>query len=231
MLICGEEFMADKDKPEIDPSALKEQATEDPKSKRWNNPNSRKNLKQYQDEPLVPEIILDGDEDDGGEQQAADIVRGRKISPELVRKLIPKRKVFTSTERERFNGIVTTFLSDFKNEEPTASDIDDILEIAKCDIMETRLLEVSRNDPATLVNVSQSIERFYKRKQMAKESLSARRSDRKDARQYQDLNIVDLIVRFDNDQRHRDHARVEEMLREEDKAKVRLNDVLEKDGY
>ena len=97
--------------------------------------------------------------------------------------------------------------------------------------METRLLEVSRDDPATLVNVSQAIERLYKRKQTAKESLSARRSDRKDARQYQDLNIVDLIVRFDNDQRRRDHLRVEEMLREEESTKTRLNAVLDKDGY
>lgn len=223
--------MSEKDKPEIDSESLKEQATVDPRSKKWNNPNSRKNLKQYQEEPLVPELILDTDTDDDGEQQAADITRGRKISPDLVKKLIPKRKVFSSAERERYTGIVVTFLSDFKNEEPTATDIDDILEIAKCDIMETRLLEVSRDDPATLVNVSQALERLYKRKQTAKENLSARRSDRKDSRQYQDLNIVDLIVRFDNDQRRRDHNRVEEMLREEGVTKVRLNDVLDKDGY
>lgn len=223
--------MVEKDKPEIDPEVLDEQAKADPKSKKWNNPNSRKNLKQYQDEPLVPEIVLDGDADDDGEQQAADITRGRKLSPDLVRKLIPKRKVFSSVERQRYTGIVTTFLSDFKNEEPTASDIDDILEIAKCDIMETRLLEVSRDDPATLVNVSQALERLYKRKQTAKENLSARRSDRKDSRQYQDLNIVDLIVRFDNEQRRRDHARVDEMLREEEITKKRLNDVIDKDGY
>lgn len=216
--------------PKINVDELTKQATEDPKSKKWNNPNSRKNLRQYKEEPLVPEVIQDGEEDDS-EQQAADITRGGKLSPDLVRKLIPKRGVLTAAEKQRYNGIVTTFLADFKNEEPTASDIDDILELAKCDIMEMRLLEVSKDDPATLVNVSQSLERLYKRKQTAKENLSARRSDRKDSRQYQDLSIVDLIVRFDADQRRRDQQRREDLIRESEKTKERLLDVLDKDGY
>lgn len=216
--------------PQIDVEELTKQAKDDPKSKKWNNPNSRKNLRQYKEEPLVPEVILDGEEDDS-EQQAVEITRGRKLSPDLVRKLIPKRGVLTAAEKQRYNGIVTTFLADFKNEEPTASDIDDILELAKCDIMEMRLLEVSKGDPATLVNVSQSLERLYKRKQTAKENLSARRSDRKDSRQYQDISIVDLVVRFDAEQRRRDQSRREEMIRESEKTKQRLSDVLEKDGY
>lgn len=216
--------------PQIDVEELTKQAKDDPKSKKWNNPNSRKNLRQYKEEPLVPEVILEGEEDDS-EQQAADITRGGKLSPDLVRKLIPKRGVLTAAEKQRYNGIVTTFLADFKNEEPTASDIDDILELAKCDIMEMRLLEVSKGDPATLVNVSQSLERLYKRKQTAKENLSARRSDRKDSRQYQDLSIVDLIVRFDAEQRRRDLQRREDLIRESEKTKERLLDVLDKDGY
>ena len=226
--------MSDKPKdtvPEIPVKELEEKVKEDPGSKRWNNLNSRKNLRQYRKEPVVPEILLDGDEDSESDVQAEEITRGRKLSPGLVKRLIPKRGVLTPAEKKRYNGIVTTFLADFVNEEPTASDVDDILEIAKCDIMEMRLLEVSKDDPATLVNVSQSLERLYKRKQSAKENLAARRVDRKDARNYQEVNIVDLVVRMDNNQRNRDKERLEKLLLEEELAQKRLSEVIEKDGY
>lgn len=225
--------MSDKTKPEVPIDELEEKVKQNPKSKRWNNPNSRKNLRQYRSEsdPLIPEIILEGDDADDSDVQAAEITRGRKLNTEFVKKLIPKRGVFTSTEKQRYVGIVTTFLSDFKNEEPTASDIDDILEIAKCDIMEMRLLEASRDDPATLVAVSQSLERLYKRKQSAKENLAARRTDRKDARNYQEVSIVDLVVRMDNNQRQRNKERMDKLLLEEESAQQRLGEVLEKDGY
>ena len=217
--------------PEIPVKELEEKVKEDPSSKRWNNPNSRKNLRQYRKEPVVPEVLLDGDEDSESDVQAEEITRGRKLSPGLVKRLIPKRGVLTLTEKKRYNGIVTTFLADFVNEEPTASDVDDILEIAKCDIMEMRLLEVSKDDPATLVNVSQSLERLYKRKQSAKENLASRRVDRKDARNYQEVSIVDLVVRMDNSQRNRDKERLEKLFLEEELAQKRLSEVLEKDGY
>lgn len=224
---------SDEEKPVIDPKVLEELANEDPKSKAWNNPNSRKNLKQYKEEPIVPEV-LDEDEAAGEAEadfQAEQITRGRKISPELVKRLIPKRGVLTSNEKRRYNGIVITFLADFKNEDPTASDVDDILEIALCDVMEMRLLDASRNDPAALVSISQSQERFHKRKQNAKANLANRRIDRKDNRNSQDVNIVDLVVRYDNQQRQKDGARVETLLKEETQATKKLNDVLDKDGY
>ena len=224
---------SDEEKPVIDPKVLEDLAKEDPKSKAWNNPNSRKNLRQYKEEPVIPEVL---DEDEAADEaeadfQAEEITRGRKISAELVKSLIPKRKILSSAEKKRYNGIVTTFLADFKNEDPTASDIDDILEIALCDVMEMRLLDASRHDPAALVSISQSQERFHKRKQNAKASLANRRIDRKDNRNSQDVNIVDLVVRYDNQQRQKDGARVETLLKEEALAAKKLNDVLDKDGY
>lgn len=216
----------------VDPDQLEKLAKDDPKSKKWNNPNSRKNLKQYREEPTVPEVIYDGEGDDGeidADAQAEEITRGKKLSPSLVKSLIPKRGVLSPVEKKRYNGIVTTFLSDFKTEEPTATDVDDILEIALCDVMEMRLLDASRNDPAALVSISQSLERFHKRKQTAKSNLANRRIDRKDSRSSQELNIVDLVVRFDNQQRLREQERVETLLQEESDAGRKLSEIVDKD--
>ncbi|MCG8408415.1 MAG: hypothetical protein MI923_24705, partial [Phycisphaerales bacterium] len=205
-------------------------AKEDPKTKNYNNVNSRKNLRQYKkEEPVLPEI-LDSEENDG-EAQAQEIVVGRKLSAESVKKLIPQREVFTPAEKKRFTGIVVQYLSDFKNEEPTAFDLDDIFEIAKVEILETRLLKASKSDEAVLVTITQSLERLYKRKQEAKKNLSARRADRKDSRASQDINIVDLVVLFDREQKAANQQRIEEMLKEEAGTAEELNKVLDEDGY
>jgi len=156
---------------------------------------------------------------------------GRKLSPELVKKLMPERGVLTGAEKKRYVGIVQQYLGDFVNEEPTAVDVDDIFEIAESDIMKTRLLKAAKDSPDAIVNINQALERIYKRKQTAKENLFARRSDRKDTRSSQDINIVDLVVRFDLEQKKRDEERVAALLSEEEEAEDRLNEVLEKDGY
>ena len=221
---------------EVDAGELKELAKKDPKSKKYNNPNSRKNLKQYQDKDqpnyLTPEVL---DEDDAEglteEVQAEEIVRGRKLSIELVKKLIPKRDIFTAHEKKRFVGIVTQFLTDFKNEEPTASDIEDIFEIAKADVLEMRVLQATKNDPTTLIASSQFLDKIHKRKQSAKQNLANRRSDRVGARDSQDLNIVDLVVNYDLQQKKAYEDKVEELLASEKKTRKELREVLEKDGY
>lgn len=221
--------MADDPKePKIDVDDLKNKVEDDPKSKKWNNPNSRRNLLQYQ-EPLVPEI-LDGELEDE-ESDISQIVVGRKLSPDVIRKLMPQRGVLTAAEKKRYVGVVQQFLADFRAEEPTAADIDDIFEIAESDIMKTRLLSAAKDSPDAIVNINQALERIYKRKQTAKENLSARRSDRKDARSSQDINIVDLVVRYDLEQKKRDEDRVAALLAEEDTTASQLTGVLEKDGY
>jgi len=219
--------MPDEKTPDVDKDELKQKADEDPKSKKWNNANSRRNLKQYQT-AIVPEVIDDEDGDD--EDDVAAIVVGRKLSAELVRKLMPQRGVLTAAEKKRYVGVVQQFLTDFKNEEPTAQDIDDIFEIAEADIMKSRLLKAAKDSPDALVNINQAVERIHKRKQTAKENLSSRRVDRKDARASQDINIVDLVVRYDLEQKRRDEERVADLLAEEEIAQRKLEEVLEKDG-
>lgn len=219
--------------PKVDAKDLEKKVKKDPKSANYNNPNSRRNLKQYQekkDAPVVPEIIQDGDEKEE-ELQAQEIVVGRKLSTDLVKRLMPQRGVLTAAEKKRFTGIVVQYLADFKNEEPTAADIDDIFEIAKSDIMETRLLQASKSDPQALISVSQSLEKIYKRKQQAKENLSSRRVDRKDSRASQDVNIVDLVVRFERETRDAQRKRVQELMAEVDETSEKLKQVLEDDGY
>lgn len=217
--------------PEVDEQGLLKKAEEDPKSKRWNNPNSRKNLKQYKEPPVDPEIVEDDQEEEeiSSFSQAEEITRGRKIDPHLVKKLIPKRTVLTAAEKSVYNGVVITFLSDFKNEEPTASDIDDLMEIALCQVMENRLLEFSKHQPGSLIASSQSLERFGKRKQKAKENLAHRRVDRKDARTSQDVNIVDLVARFDNQRQEVEKQRVEKLLKDTSPLRKDLKDLVEKE--
>lgn len=215
--------------PEIDIEDLENKAKEDPDSKRHNNVNSRKNLKQYQ-EPVVPEL-LDSDSDGEDEAQAQEITAGRKLSPELIKKLIPQRGVFTPAEKKRFTGIVVQYLSDFKNEEPTAADVDDIFEIAKSDVMEMRLLQATKNDPQGHIAVSQSLEKIYKRKQSAKENLASRRVDRKDSRSDLDITIVDLIVMYDRQAKSVQKDRIDALLAEVDETSEQLKKVLEDDGY
>ena len=215
------------DPGDVDTEDLKQKVKKNPKSKRYNNKNSRSNLKQYQ-KPLVPELVDDGSEEED-ESHVAAITVGRRLNPEIVKKLMPQRGVLTVAEKKRYVGIVQQFLGDFKNEEPTASDIDDVFEIAESDIMKARLLRASRDNPETLVQIQAALEKTYKRKQTAKENLSSRRVDRKDARSSQDINIVDLVVNYDLKQRHIEEQRVQKLLDQEDVARVRLVEVIEKE--
>jgi len=215
------------DKPKVNEKELNDAAAKDPASKRHNNANSRKNLKQYQ-VPVVPEILDSDGEDDA---QAHEITVGRKLSPDLIKKLMPQRGVFTAAEKKRFTGIVVQYLADFKNEEPTAADVDDIFEIAKSDVMEMRLLQATKNDPQAHIAVSQSLEKIYKRKQSAKENLSSRRVDRKDSRSDLDVTIVDLVVIHDRTEKSAQQARIDALLSEVDETSEQLKKVLEDDGY
>jgi len=219
--------------PKVDAEELKAKAKADPKSKNYNNPNSRKNLRQYQkkeDEFVIPEVVADEHGDDGT-LQAQEIVRGRKLSPEMVKKLIPERGVFTTEEKRRFTGIVVQYLSDFKNEEPTASDADDIFEIAKSDILEMRILKATKNDPAAMIHSNQALEKIYKRKQTAKENLAARRTDRKDDRHAREITIVDLVVNYDNEQKQVEKQRVERLLEENKETDEKLKKVIREDNF
>ncbi len=222
----------DKENPTVDEEALKKKAKKDPKSRNYNNANSRNNLRQYQkkEDPLIPELVPDYSEDDGT-FQANEIVRGRKLSPELVKKLIPQRGVFTSAEKKRFTGIVIQYLSDFKNEEPTASDVDDIFEIAKSLVLEGRILQATRDDPAALLHASQFLEKVNKRKNTAKENLASRRVDRKDSRLNQTITIIDLVVQYDADKKQLAEERINALMSEvEETAEDLKNILLEGDG-
>ena len=226
-----------KEKPNINVEELEELVEKNPKSKKWNNENSRKNLRQYREAPkegdLVEPEVLDPDEEEAeANQQAEEITRGIKLSPKIVKSLIPKRGVLTPREKERYNRLVVTLLADFKNEEPTSSDVADILEVALCDTMEQRLMEASRGDPGVIVATSQAMERWYKRKQQARENLATRRVDRnKDARNSQDISIVDLAVRYDAEQRRKDKERLEDLLKKEAKVAKQLKDMIEKEVF
>jgi len=206
---------------------------EPPEEKKKNvNPISIKNLVQFrgQEAPLLPDPQPPEEENEVADM-ASSIVRGKKLNKELVIRLIPDKGVFNSAEKKRFVGIVNQYLADFKDEEPTASDVDDIFEIAKSDILEMRVLAATKNDPAALLTVSQFLEKNNKRKQAAKENLGSRRSDRRDPRAGQGLSIADLVASYDNNQKLKDENRIRALMEEEEEVTKRLDEELKKDGY
>ena len=149
----------------------------------------------------------------------------------MVKKLIPDRGVFTAEEKRRFTGIVVQYLTDFKNEEPTAADADDIFEIAKSDILEMRILKATKNDPAAMMHSNRALEKIYKRKQTAKENLAARRTDRKDDRHAREITIVDLVVNYDNEQKQLEKVRVEKLLHQNKETRDKLEKVVKEDNF
>jgi hypothetical protein len=229
--------MPKEKKPEVDPKELQDQVEKDPRSKKWNNENSRRNLKQYRDEAeedalaLVPEVEDGSDEDAEAQLEAEAITVGRKLDPKLVKRLIPKRGVLSLDEVKRFRDIVLSFLSDFKNEEPTASDIDDIFEISMCTIMDTKLLKAAKDSPDAVISISKASESYNKRKQKAKENLASRRSDRKNASLGQDISIVDLAARYDKKRQEAEMDRVRALLEKEAVTDKALKDIVREEIF
>lgn len=128
----------------------------------------------------------------------------KPIQPKKVLKsVLPIEKIFNAEEKEIFNNLVEVYLQDFKDDELTSSDMDDILDLAKNRVLEFRLLQSSVDNTDKQMDISAAVERLNKENKKIKENLSARRKDRIEPNKYKGFSIVDLAVAFDEKRREK----------------------------
>lgn len=202
------------------PDADKLASTKPTNPKARNNINSRKNLMQYRkDKPKE------------AKEKVVKALKTRKkrerVNPFTYIKLpagydkdkiiafLPDRRVLKSADEERiFYTLLGSYFNDFELLDLTSSDIEDVVSLAINRILENRLLEVSANDPGTLMDVSTTVEKFRKHSEKVKASLAARRSDRVDPRNKQSFSIVDIVQMYDDAKKQEFADRVKSLEKE-----------------
>jgi len=120
-----------------------------------------------------------------------------KKPKKVLKELVPVNDIFNEEEAILYNDLVDVYLNDFEKDELTASDIDDILDLAKNRIFEFRLLRESKNSVAKQIDTSSTLEKIKKENKTLKENLFTRRKDRINPNEFKGFSIVDLAVAFD----------------------------------
>jgi len=179
-----------------------------------NNPNSRANLVQYRKK---------------SKETKEKIVKGLKyktIRPDfdlaaffsglleegVLGVLTHMREALSDgDEEELFFTIVKQFVSDFPSGELTASDLDDVANLALNRILELRLLKTAKKSPKMILDAAATIEKFRKNSEKLKMGLANRRSDRVDTKNKQSFSIVDVAVAYDSAKKKELQDKVEEL--------------------
>jgi hypothetical protein len=191
------------------------------------NPNSRKNLIQYRADKSkeVKEEIVKGLQ---FKNKRPDIDPFEYISlPPTFDKstlisFLPSRRVMKDLEEEiYFYTVLNSFLNDFDLEELSASDIEDVVSLSVNRVLENRLLGLSASDPATLIDVAATIEKFRKHSEKVKGNLASRRSDRIDPKNKQNYSIVDLVYAYDAQKKVEFNDRIEALEKEKGEYNLR----------
>lgn len=185
-----------------------------------NNPNSRKNLVQYQQnkpkevkEKIVKGLTYSEKREDVNPFDYITLPDG--YDSKVIVAFLPDRKVMKNADEEKyFYTVLNSFLSDFDLDELSSSDIEDIVSLAVNRILENRLLALSATDPNYLMDVSATIEKFRKHSEKVKGNLASRRSDRIDPRNKQNFSIVDLVHAYDAQKRQEFKDRIDKLTAE-----------------
>ena len=131
--------------------------------------------------------------------------RGRPSNPPTAKKMLkgvlPVADIFDDGEVELYNTLVSLYLEDFDTDDLTASDMDDIWDLAKNRVLEFRLLKDSKGKPDRQLDIAAAIERLGKKNEKIKENLSSRRKDRINPNEFKGFSIVDLAAAFDNNKK------------------------------
>ena len=193
-----------------------------PSPKARSNPNSRANLVQYNKdksketkEKIVRSLIFKSTRPD------TDLIAffDGLLEDVLIECLLPIREALQDAEEEKlFFGIVKQFVADFPRGELSASDVDDISNLALNRILELRLLKAAKKSPKMVMDAANTIEKFRKNSEKLKMNLASRRTDRVDTKNKQSFSIVDLAEAFD--QKKRDS--LEQRARELEEAQVKF---------
>ncbi len=150
---------------------------------------------------------------------------GRPKSPVSPRKLLkgvfPVDDMFTPEEIPLYDTLIDHYLDDFKDDDLTASDIDDIASLATNRILELRLLKESKTNPA---KHTVSIEKLRKHTDALKAGLSSRRKDRINPNDNKGFSIVDLAMAFDDARRQKLEDKAKELSDEVATAREAVKD-------
>lgn len=143
---------------------------------------------------------------------------GRPKKPvivKLIKEIMPVGDIFEDNELRMYNELLEVYLSDFDSDELTSSDFDDIINLAMNKVLAFRLLKESKDDTDRQLDIAATIEKFDKRNEKIKESLSSRRRDRINPNDMKGFSIVDLAVAYDQDTKNKHTQRLNKLRNEE----------------
>lgn len=186
---------------------------ESPKAR--NNPNSRKNLIQYQKnkpkevkKKIIENLTFTEVEEDANPNDYLDAT----VNFDLLDKMMPAKDVLSNRkEQVLYYNYINLILKDFPVNELTSSDMDDIITLALNRIIEIRLLAIGAKNPVRVLEAAPTIDKFRKHSEKIKEGLASRRSDRIDPKNKPSFSIVDLAARVDEHTKELYDQRIKEM--------------------
>jgi|SRR6188508_1832926 len=211
------EEIVEKEWAVVEPPTPEELAQEESKNpKARNNPNSRKNLAQYnkrskkaKEKALDNLKVVEKEEDVNPRDVFGEVFDQKTI--DLFENIVRPREVFKNrAEQEIYWDTIKGFLEDFEVKELTYSDIDDIATLAKFRVIEYRILKVAQHEKLVL-EAMPSIEKLRKDTDKIKGNLASRRVDRIDTKNKPALSIVDLAAHLDQQNKLDFAKRLEEL--------------------
>lgn len=195
------EEIVEKEWKVAEPPTEEELAAEQPAHpKARNNPNSRKNLAQYNqrskeakkkalDNLTVTEVEEDVD---------PKTIFGDGVDISTIEKIMPAKHVLVNREeQETYYNVINLFLQDFDIKELSYGDIDDIITLAINKVLENRLLKVASSSPKLVLEAAPTLEKLRKHSDKIKTNLASRRVDRIDLKTKPALSIVELAAHLD----------------------------------
>jgi hypothetical protein len=222
------EEIIEKDWKVVEPPTEEELAKEEPSHpKARNNPNSRKNLAQYNkrskeakqkaiDNLKVVEVEEDID---------PSTILGPDFDISIIENILPARKVLKDrNEQEVFYNTIKAFVKDFDFKELSFSDIDDIVTLALNRVLEIRILTTALKGDKLVLEASGTIERFRKHSDKVKQNLANRRVDRIDLKTKPALSIVDLAAHLDEQKKLDFKKRMDDLEKERESFQPPLRD-------
>lgn len=144
---------------------------------------------------------------------------GRPKNPpapkKMLKEVLPFGDIFDEEELKMYHDLVDVYTADFDSSDLSASDMDDIMDLAKNRVLEFRLLKGSKADPDRQLDVAAAVEKLSKKNEKIKESLSARRKDRVNPNEFKGFSIVDLAVNFNRQKKVKMEEKMAQLRKEQ----------------
>jgi hypothetical protein len=194
---------------------LASEKSESPKAR--NNPNSRKNLAQYnkrtkeQKKKSVQNLKVTEIQEDVDPYE----IFGDSVKIDTIELMMPARSILVDRQEQLiYYNTIHLFLKDFSVDEISFSDLDDVITLALNRVLEQRLWQASRKSPKMILEASSAIEKFRKHSDKIKQNLASRRVDRIDLKNKPTMSIVELAAHLDAKKQLDFEARLEALKQE-----------------